>query len=69
MCQQKIRLFSMFEGQTSPEEKIENVSLPATSDSEHVAQDYATTSLSVKAHSVSFLRKKNRNFMLFPIKD
>ena len=31
-------------------------SLPLMSRSEHVAQDYATTSLSLKAHPVSFLR-------------
>ena len=49
---------SMFKGQTSPEEKHENISLPSMSDSEHVIQDYATTSLSVKAHPVSFIREK-----------
>ena len=49
---------SMFKGQTSPEEKHENISLPSMSDSEHVIQDYASTSLSVKAHPVSFIREK-----------
>jgi error-prone DNA polymerase len=49
---------SMFKGQTAPEEKTENVSLPLMSDSEHVVQDYATTALSVKAHPVSFIREK-----------
>jgi len=49
---------SMFNGQASPEEKFENISLPAMSDSEHVIQDYASTSLSVKAHPVSFIREK-----------
>ena len=49
---------SIFKGQAAPEEKFENVSLPAMSDSEHVVQDYASTSLSVKAHPVSFIREK-----------
>ena len=41
-----------------PEGLTENVFLPVMSDSEHVVQDYATTSLSLKAHPVSFLREK-----------
>jgi len=49
---------SMFKGQTSPEEKHENISLPSMTDSEHVILDYASTSLSVKAHPVSFIREK-----------
>ena len=49
---------SMFKGQAAPEEKNENVSLPSMSDAEHVVQDYASTSLSVKAHPVSFIRDK-----------
>jgi error-prone DNA polymerase len=49
---------SIFTGQASPEEKHENVSLPAMSPSEHVVRDYATTSLSIKAHPVSFIREK-----------
>jgi error-prone DNA polymerase len=49
---------SMFKGQVAPEEKTEDVSLPLMSDSEHVVQDYASTSLSVKAHPVSFIREK-----------
>lgn len=34
------------------------VSLPVMSDSEHVVQDYASTSLSLKAHPVQFVREK-----------
>jgi error-prone DNA polymerase len=49
---------SMFKGQASPEEKTEKISLPVMSDAEHVVQDYAATSLSVKAHPVSFIREK-----------
>jgi error-prone DNA polymerase len=49
---------SMFKGQAAPEEQYEKISLPVMSDSEHVVQDYASTSLSVKAHPVSFIREK-----------
>jgi len=36
----------------------ENIHLPAMKDAEHVVQDYATLSLSVKAHPVTFIREK-----------
>jgi error-prone DNA polymerase len=36
----------------------EKTSLPAMSMSEHVVQDYSSTSLSIKAHPVSFIREK-----------
>jgi error-prone DNA polymerase len=49
---------SLYKGQAAPEEKTEQVALPLMSDSEHVVQDYASTSLSVKAHPVSFIREK-----------
>jgi len=48
----------VFKGQPAPEEKDENVQLPTMTDAEHVVQDYASTSLSVKAHPVSFIREK-----------
>lgn len=35
----------------------ENISLPEMTLSEHVVHDYASTSLSIKAHPVSFIRK------------
>lgn len=60
---------SMFEGQVSPEEKIENVSLPVMSDSEHVVYDYAATSFSIKAHPVSFLRQKLEQLHITPAND
>ncbi|MBD1426851.1 error-prone DNA polymerase [Sphingobacterium arenae] len=52
------RQVALFKGQdtASPQEK--QICLPFMSDSEHVVQDYATTGLSIKAHPVSFLRKK-----------
>ncbi len=49
---------AMFTGQPSPDEKTENVSLPTMTTAEHVVHDYATTSLSLKAHPVSFVREK-----------
>jgi error-prone DNA polymerase len=48
----------IFKGQAAPEELNENVVLPSMTDAEHVVQDYASTSLSVKAHPVSFIREK-----------
>jgi error-prone DNA polymerase len=39
----------------------ECVKLPEMSPSEHVVQDYASTSLSIKAHPVSFIRDDLRN--------
>jgi error-prone DNA polymerase len=49
---------AMFTGQPSADEKMENISLPQMSVAEHVVHDYATTSLSLKAHPVSFVREK-----------
>src|SRR4030095_15091773 len=42
-------------GQTIVEEKV---SLPEMTISQHVVQDYAALSLSLKAHPVSFVREK-----------
>ncbi|WP_018616609.1 error-prone DNA polymerase [Segetibacter koreensis] len=49
---------AMFNGQPSADEKQENISLPQMTPAEHVVHDYATTSLSLKAHPVSFVREK-----------
>jgi error-prone DNA polymerase len=49
---------AIFAGQPSPEEKHEDVLLPQMTSSEHVVHDYAATSLSLKAHPVSFVREK-----------
>jgi error-prone DNA polymerase len=54
----KDRPRGIFYGQLSPEAVGENVSLPEMLLSEHVVQDYATLSLSLKAHPVSFVREK-----------
>jgi len=48
----------VFTGQVPEDAKDENVVLPEMSTSEHVVHDYATTSLSLKAHPVSFIREK-----------
>jgi error-prone DNA polymerase len=54
----KDRNIAIFSGQSSADAKEENVVLPAMSISEHVVHDYAATSLSLKAHPVSFVREK-----------
>jgi error-prone DNA polymerase len=54
----KDRPVNLFKGQASPDAKDERVELPAMTLPEHVIRDYATTSLSLKAHPVSFAREK-----------
>lgn len=46
----------IFKGQQPADALSENIQLPIMSLSEHVAEDYASTSLSLKAHPVSFVR-------------
>ncbi|RYY31324.1 MAG: DNA polymerase III subunit alpha [Chitinophagaceae bacterium] len=48
----------LFAGQPSPDDANEKIELPLMAESEHVVQDYASTSLSLKAHPVSFVREK-----------
>ncbi|HET9745183.1 MAG TPA: error-prone DNA polymerase [Chitinophagaceae bacterium] len=52
------RPVELFKGQPAPDAKNENVSLPEMTMPEHVVRDYASLSLSVKAHPVSFLRER-----------
>jgi len=54
----KDRPVQMFSGQPSADANGEDISLPVMSISEHVVQDYAATSLSLKAHPVHFIREK-----------
>lgn len=54
----KDRPSGIFIGQTSADAIDENVSLPEMAFSEHVVKDYASLSLSLKAHPVSFIREK-----------
>jgi error-prone DNA polymerase len=49
---------AMFTGQRLQDQEEDSVSLPSMPMSEHVLHDYAATSLSLKAHPVSFLREK-----------
>ncbi len=49
---------ALFSGQRSYDNYNEKVILPEMSLSEHVVHDYATTSLSIKAHPVSFIREQ-----------
>jgi error-prone DNA polymerase len=48
---------SLFSGSTSNQIQEDNVDLPEMELSEHVVHDYASTSLSLKAHPVSFVRQ------------
>jgi len=54
----KDRPIAMFTGQVAADAKGENISLPVMKTSEHVVHDYAATSLSLKAHPISFVREK-----------
>ena len=52
------RPVALFEGQPSASAAETQAELPLMTASEHVVQDYASTSLSLKAHPVSFVREK-----------
>lgn len=60
---------SLFKGHPAPEEKAEAVSLPQMTASEQVVQDYSSTSLSIKAHPVSFLREKLQQLRVLSAQD
>jgi error-prone DNA polymerase len=65
----KDRPSALFTGQPSPDAIRENISLPVMSLSEHVLQDYAATSLSLKAHPVSFVREKLQQLHILPTRE
>lgn len=52
------RPVSLFKGQPNASAKEIQVELPLMSKSEHVVQDYASMSLSLKAHPLSFVREQ-----------
>jgi error-prone DNA polymerase len=52
------RPIALFEGQPSESVNETQIALPLMTTAEHVVHDYATTSLSLKAHPVSFVREK-----------
>ena len=53
---------ALFSDMPSYVDHEENVALPEMTLSEHVVHDYATTSLSLKAHPVSFIREQLKDF-------
>ena len=53
---------ALFEGQPSASDKEQQIQLPLMSKGEHVVQDYASTSLSLKAHPVSLVREELKLF-------
>ncbi len=59
----------LFRGQPSESTREKNISLPEMSLSEHVVHDYAATSLSLKAHPVSFIREKIKMFNVISAKE
>jgi len=63
------RHVSLFAGHVVADSKEEEVSLPKMKISEHVLQDYAATSLSLKAHPVSFVREKLSLLHILPTKE
>jgi len=58
----------MFKGQSADTVDEQKIILPAMSASQHVLQDYATTSLSLKAHPVHFVREKLQQLNVFQTK-
>ena len=52
------RPVGLFTGQPSESAFEQEIQLPKMTASEHVVEDYASTSLSLKAHPVSFVREK-----------
>ena len=63
------RLTDLFAGQVAADAKAEKITLPIMSVSEHVVHDYAATSLSLKAHPVSFIREKLNMLNIVSTKD
>ena len=61
------RPIALFSGQPSDAE--EKVSLPEMTLSEHVVHDYAATSLSIKAHPISFVREKLQQLRIISTKE
>ncbi|WP_276500822.1 error-prone DNA polymerase [Terrimonas pollutisoli] len=65
----KDRPVALFNGQLSADAKDENVALPEMGIAEHVVHDYASTSLSLKAHPVSFVRPTLQQLHILSAKD
>ena len=54
----KDRPIELFSGQEAADAINEKITLPLMAESEHVVHDYASTSFSLKAHPVKFIREK-----------
>jgi error-prone DNA polymerase len=65
----KDRPIAIFSRQSSADASEEKVLLPTMSTSEHVVHDYAATSLSLKAHPVSFVREKLQQLRIHSTKE
>lgn len=65
----KDRPVALFNGQLSADAKDENVALPEMSIAEHVVHDYASISLSLKAHPVSFVRSTLQQLHILSAKE
>jgi error-prone DNA polymerase len=63
------RPIGLFSGQSPGDATEEKASLPEMTISEHVVQDYAATSLSLKAHPVSFVREKLQQLHIVSAKE
>lgn len=59
----------MFMGQPTEDTFEENIHLPKMTLPEHVVQDYSSTTLSLKAHPVSFVREKLLMLQAISLKD
>lgn len=60
---------AMFKGQPATSTSEDDVVLPEMSAAEHVVQDYSSTSLSLKAHPVHFVRQQLDRYKVVPAKD
>ena len=65
----KDRPVVLFKGQPAADGIQERITLPVMRQSEHVVHDYSETSLSLKAHPVSFIREKLDQLRIIPTKD
>lgn len=63
------RPVALFENQPSESSLEMQATLPLMSKGEHVIQDYASTSLSLKAHPVSFVREQLSLLRVLPTQD
>jgi len=65
----KDRPIALFQSQPPEDGRNEQIALPLMSEGEHVVQDYASTSLSIKAHPVSFVRSQLQQLRVLTTKE